>query len=291
MTITRRVLTTAAVLGIVLLSGCSDAHLPLDISTHGKEIDDLFWLITWIVGIAFIATEAILIYCIFKFRTRAGAKAQHTHGHHGLEMTWTIATAVILIVLAFYQLGAWRTAKMPDWNKLRASNPVEIQVLAKQFEWNFRYKDKDGNFTVCAPTGELWLPKDRNVIFELRSADVLHSLFLPNLRFKQDLVPGTRIYQWVQATKTTKERRQELGNDDFDFEIACAELCGYNHYQMRGKIKIVENDEFEAKIKQLSEFGCPDIWDRWDDSRSYTEAAMKARLEESKHHGTEEGGD
>ena len=117
---------------------------------------------------------------------------------------------------------------------------------------------------------------------------------MPHLRFKQDLIPGTEIFQWVQATKTTKEMRVELDDDKFEFEIACAELCGYNHYQMRGKVFIVENDEFEAKLKELAEFDCPEIWDDdgFNKSMSYTKAGLKTRKDKADNpHGDDDHDD
>ncbi|MFQ5504254.1 MAG: cytochrome c oxidase subunit II [Planctomycetota bacterium] len=285
----RAVRDLVSILGLAVLSslsGCAQAKLPVDVSTHGGEIDHLWWLITWITGTAFFATELLLVYCIFKFRHKDGARAAHVHGHLRLELTWTTVTALILATLAVYQISAWRTAKMPDFDQIRRDGALEVQVFAKQFEWNFRYKDKEGEFTIASPPGELAIPVNRDIIFEMRSADVLHSLFMPQLRFKQDLVPGTRIFQWVKATRTTKQQREMLKDPDFKFEIACAELCGPNHRQMQGIVHILDQADFDARLAEWSRFAPPEIWEdgNWDEKGlSYSDLALKKRKAKADH--------
>jgi cytochrome c oxidase subunit 2 len=144
-----------------------------------------------------------------------------------------------------------------------------VQVMAKQFEWRFRYAGPDGKFATdddVTTTNFLHVPVDTNVTVLLRSQDVIHSFFLPNLRLKQDTVPGLTIAQWFRALKTTDAARKEraalgdAGADKFEFEIACAELCGIGHTTMRGFLRVHEKDAFFKWIDgqyagEIREFG------------------------------------
>lgn len=257
----------------LLLSGAGPARadgwsLPENISTTGGEIDHMFWLIFWITTATFFITMGVLVYSVAKFRYKEGQKAQFIHGSHKLELAWTLVPAGILLFLALYQTKTWAKIKMdpPD-----ATDAVQVRVFAKQFEWNFRYAGADGEFDteddICT-INDLYVPENRDVILTMRSLDVIHSLFLPYLRFKQDLMPGMTIDAWFQATKTTEQARSERGNEKFNFEIACTELCGLGHHEMRGKNIILSEAAFqdwiEQKSKEALELDKPEIWDSWD---------------------------
>jgi cytochrome c oxidase subunit 2 len=247
-----------------------DLNLPENISAYGGEIDHLYYLILWITGITFILTEGLLLYAILRFRHKPGCKAVYTHGHHKLEMIWTIVPGLILLFLAVYQVKTWARVKMdiPE-----GADPVRVRVFAKQFEWNFGYPGLDGTFDTKDDTysiGVLTIPVDRPVVLRMRSLDVIHSLFMPHLRFKQDLMPGMDITGWTQATKTTAQGRQERGDPKFDYEIACAELCGIQHHAMRARVKIEDPAGYENWLKEenISWTGeaKPELWTRWEES-------------------------
>ncbi len=239
---------------------------PEDIGTYGKDIDSLYVVIMWLTTITFFLTEGLLFWFLFRFRAKPGAKAVYTHGNHRLELIWTILPGLILFWLAIYQMGTWRSIKIvrPDMK-----SGLVVQVMAKQFEWRFRYAGPDGKFATeddVTTTNFLHVPVDTNVTVLLRSQDVLHSFFLPNLRLKQDTVPGLTIPQWFRAMKTTDAARKEraalgdAGADKFEFEIACAELCGIGHTTMRGFLRVHEKDAFFKWIDgqyagEVREFG------------------------------------
>ena len=239
---------------------------PDNIGTYGGEIDSLYRVILWIVLATFVLTEGLLFFFIFKYRAKPGGKAIYTHGNHRLEMIWTLIPGAILFWLALYQMGTWKDIKI---QKPDPAKGLVVQVLARQFEWAFRYAGPDGKFNtnddITAPV--LNVPVDTNVTVLLRSQDVLHSFFLPHLRLKQDTVPGLTISQWfnVKPGNTTDEeraRRKALGkrSDDFDFEIACAELCGIGHTKMRGVLKVHSKEGFwkwldGAYVGEVMEYG------------------------------------
>lgn len=213
--------------------------LPHDASEHGRTIDSLFMFILVLTGVVFIATEFTLFYFVWKYDARNRAKPSvFTHGSHSLEVVWTILPAVTLLFIAIYQMDAWAAAKMrkPDI-------PVTCEVTGRQFNWDFRYPGPDGALytgdDVVRTDGKLYLPHSEQVLLKITSADVLHSFFLPNLRLKQDVIPGMQQYMWFKAT--------EAGA----FDIVCAELCGWGHYKMKGRVYLMPRAEFNAKLEAM----------------------------------------
>ncbi len=233
---------------------------PESISTYGHEVDSLYAVILWLTVVTFVITEGLLVVFLLKFRAKPGGRATYTHGNHRLEVIWTIVPAVLLFWLALYQVGAWKRIKLELPNRTDA---LIIQVMGRQFEWQFRYAGPDGRFATeddVVQVGEFHVPVNRPVILQLRGYDTLHSFFVPALRLKQDTVPGLTIEQWFEATKTTARSREERNAPTFHYEVACAELCGIGHTTMRALMVVEEEAEFfrwldKAYVADAREFG------------------------------------
>jgi len=225
--------------------------LPESISDEGDAIDNMFWLIFWLTGAVFLASEGALVYFIVKYRAKEGGKALYTHGNHKVEVIWTVIPAVILLGLGVAQVDMWVTAKDPGVAPIDDADAFEVHVLAKQFEWWFRYRGPDNKWNTDDDfvASRLVVPKGRPVIIRLRSIDVIHSLFLPELRFKQDAVPGLTMTGWFRARKAGQ------------WEIACAELCGASHYKMRGEYEIVEPADWSARYAKMLDDAGPVDYD------------------------------
>ena len=151
-------------------------------------------------------------------------------------MVWTIIPAATLLFLAIYQMNAWADVKM----RRPAMSPT-VEVVARQFEWRLRYPGRDGTLGTADDlflVNDLHLPIDEDVLVQLKSMDVLHSFFLPNVRIKQDAVPGMKIPVWFKA--------REAG----EFDIVCAELCGWGHYKMKGRVTFEPRADFEAWLER-----------------------------------------
>ncbi len=214
-----------------------DVWLPKDVSEHGASIDALFYFILALTGVVFIATEGLLFWFLWKYDAskRQGA-ATYIHGSHTLEVVWTIIPAATLLFLAIYQMNAWADVKM----RRPAMQPT-VEVVARQFEWRLRYPGRDG---VLGTTDDLFLvndlhlPIDEDVLIQLKSMDVLHSFFLPHVRIKQDAVPGMKIPVWFKA------------REEGEFDIVCAELCGWGHYKMKGRVTYETRPKFEAWLER-----------------------------------------
>ena len=231
---------------------------PESISEHGGAVDRQFMITILVVGIAFAAAQIGLGWVVWKYRDSAAAtRATYSHGNNRLEVVWTVVTAVIFISLAVMGQRVWAALH------LHAAPPgsYTVEVVAQQFSWNFHYHGKDNVFGRTDPkliddsalnyvglddtdpnakddavVSTLVVPVNRPIELILKSKDVTHSFFVPQLRFKQDLVPGMAIPVHFTVNKTGK------------YELACAELCGMNHYKMKSYMLVLPEDEFNELV-------------------------------------------
>jgi cytochrome c oxidase subunit 2 len=237
--------------GVFLYGASSSVNiwLPRDVSESGYKIDDLFMFILWLTGVVFLATEGALFWFLWKYNAQSNpAPVKFTHGSHNLEIVWTILPAVTLLFIAIVQMNAWADAKIRNppaflANGERDPNVTEIEVQARQFEWRLRYPGKDGKL---GTPDDLWsvndihVPVGKTVLVQLKSQDVLHSFFLPNLRVKQDAVPGMRIPVWFKP--------MEIGH----WDLPCAELCGWGHYKMKGRLTVESDEDYQKWLDDLT---------------------------------------
>src|SRR3972149_974347 len=210
--------------------------LPENVSTYGGDIDFLFRVIDWITTITFILVAVALVTFLVKYRHREGRRATYTHGNTTLEVIWTIVPAVILVVLFLMSQGTWAKIKIQA-----PPSDVVVEVMGKQFNWEVTYPGPDGKFGTADDykiDNEVHVPVNKNVRVILKSREVIHSFFLPQLRLKQDTVPGREIGAWFNPTKPGK------------YEIPCAELCGFGHSGMRGWLFVHTPEEYGEWMKE-----------------------------------------
>lgn len=273
-------------------------------SAHGKVLDDMFKVTLFLTGIVFVITQILLFYFAFKYRARKGGKALFIPHNDKLEVFWTIIPAVVMTFLVVGGLDAWNevmsdvkegddyieieaTGFQFGWN-LRYPGP-DGQLGAKNFRLisgsnpiGQDWKDEK-NLDDFHP-GEVVLPKGRKVRVRITSQDVLHNFYLPHFRVKMDAVPGMPTYFIFTPTKTTEEFRQELSNypefnvpadpkdpaskmlwEVFDYELACAELCGRSHFSMRRLVRIVEPEEYDVWAAQQQSYYFSNVRGKEDD--------------------------
>ena len=214
--------------------------MPESISTFGPPTDALFWAIVWICGIWFIVAELVLFSFMFMFRSRPGVRAQAVDGTTIKSLRWIFVPVAVILVLDFYI--DLRSA--PLWSQMKQELPesdLTVRVIAKQFAWGFLYPGPDGKFDTdddFDSGGGFHVPVGKPVRFELTGTDVLHSFFVPNLRLKQDVVPGRKVPGWFHATKTG------------EYPIICAEICGSLHWIMRSKLIVHEAAAFDEWLAE-----------------------------------------
>lgn len=229
---------------------------PTAITDHAAALDRQFLITIIVVGIAFTAAQVGLGYMVWKYREDAArSRAVYTHGSSRLEVIWTVVTAIIFIGLAVMGQSVWASLRFND----APPGSYQVEVVSQQFQWNFHYPGTDKVFGRTDPNliddsslnfigldeadpnakddavhSVLAIPAGRPVELMLRSKDVIHNIWVPQLRFKQDLVPGMVIR--VHFTANTPGK----------YELACAELCGQLHFKMKSYLLVLPDDELGA---------------------------------------------
>ena len=213
---------------------------PENVSSFGGDIDSLFYLIFYVTGVWFLLTEGLIVYFLIRYRRREGRRAAYVHGNTLKQAAWILVPGLIVLLLDLWI--DFRGAEV--WAKIKGRMPpsdLRIQVTAKQFNWEILYPGPDGKFGTADDLqleNEMHVPVNKVVRVTLKSKDVIHSFFLPNLRLKQDAVPGREIEGWFQATKPGR------------YEMPCAELCGFGHSGMNGWLHVHPADEYQKWVKE-----------------------------------------
>lgn len=248
-----------------------DMFLPVSASEHGVWVDKMINVTFFFTGIVFLITQVLLFAFVFLYRFKRGRKAAYLPENHNVEIVWTVVPAIVLFILVGMGLKNWFKIFKPA-----PTEAIVIEATAQQFRWTIRYPGADKtlgprDFTLVNSSNELgvnWndetshddfiaqdivLPVNKAVLVKIGSLDVLHNFYLPHFRLKMDAVPGIPTKFWFRPTITTDSMRVIVNDPNFDYELACAELCGSAHYNMRKVVKIVKEDEYEEwKAKQSS---------------------------------------
>ncbi len=202
--------------------------LPESASEQMDRIAFVYWFATIMCIAIFSLVVAVLVYSLWAFRASPydESDGEHIHGHSGLEVVWTVVPFVLVVALGV--VSSFVVAKNNN-----ATDPLHVKVFAQQFAWKFEYPDNGG-----IKTSELTLPVDRDVKFELVSADVIHSFWVPAMGQKQDLVPGDPMELVITPTR--------IG----DFPLICTELCGLGHATMRAPVHVLSQADFASWVDE-----------------------------------------
>ena len=254
--------------------------LPALASAHGGQIDGLIGWMHVFMLILFVGWGVFFVYCLIRFRRSRNPVANYTGVTSNASKYSEIGVAVVEAILLFgFSIPLWaaRVDRMPPEHEA-----LVVHVTGEQFAWNIHYPGPDGKFgrtdislldLQSNPLGldrndpaakddvttlnQLYLPVNKPIIVRLRSKDVIHSFGVPEFRVKQDAVPGLTIPIWFVPNVTTADMRSRTGNSEFQYEIACAQLCGIGHARMRGFVTVVSAEEFQKwfdeKMKEQSE--------------------------------------
>jgi cytochrome c oxidase subunit 2 len=216
-------------------------------SSYGQMFDDLFRLITILISVAFAIVLILLIVTVLRDRDRPGHKAIYDHGSslHDKRFTAIVSVTVFLVLDAWVLVVAMTDLREGFWNIPLPDAPdvLRVEVLAQQWSWNIRTPGVDGVFGTpddIVSINELTVPQDRPVVLNVSSKDVIHSFYLPDMRLKRDANPGAINQAWFEPIKSG------------DFDLLCAELCGYAHYQMHGKLHVLPREQYAAWEKEAS---------------------------------------
>tara|TARA_Y100001970_G_scaffold44170_1_gene55157 strand:- start:1039 stop:1878 length:840 start_codon:yes stop_codon:yes gene_type:complete len=255
---------------------------PVNASTHGLIIDHMNGWIHWLMLLLFIGWGIFFIITIYKFGIKKeNEKADYDgiQSHYSTYAEYGVILFEVFLLIAF-AVPVWSMVKtnIPDIN----DETIEVRVIAQQFAWNIHYPGADGKFGTTSldlvdeeinPIGldrsstygaddivtinQMHIPVNKNIIVYLSSKDVIHSFSLPEMRVKQDAVPGYTVPVFFNATMTSDEFLEEIkgsAREGKGFEIACAQLCGNSHYRMKGYLTVETKDEFNAWLEEEAEY-------------------------------------
>jgi cytochrome c oxidase subunit II len=203
--------------------------LPTSASEEFDRIQDIYWFATVMSIVIFALVAAVVVYSVWKWRVPPDddAEGPPIHGHTGLEIVWTAVPAILVIALGVV------SAFVLSENGEARDDALQVKAIGQQFAWKFEYPEH-GEFS----SGELVLPVGRQAHFTMEAVDVLHSFWVPNFGQKMDAVPG--IETEINVTPT------RVG----EYEVVCAELCGFGHATMRAKARVVSQAEFDQWIEE-----------------------------------------
>jgi len=240
----RRLASYALVAAIAVAAvACNEAHPNSTLTPHsdlGREIDFLWDRLLLLGTIVFVLVEAVLIYVVFRYRRRENqGTPPQTHGSTKLEIAWTLLPAVILVFIA---VPTVRTIFVTQAQA--APGSLNIDVTGHQWWWEFRYPEYG-----VTTANEIYLPAGRTVNFRLRSADVIHSFWTPELGGKRDVVTNRTNYIWYTPDSSTASNV---------WNGFCVEYCGSSHANMRFRVFTVSQSDFDSWVagqKMPARFG------------------------------------
>lgn len=247
---------------LLVLIGCCYLFLaqpywfPAGASSQSAPFDHQFRIALWVLGAMFVAGHVVLAFVLSK---RPAAAGNVSRGSWRFEVAWTLGIAAVFFWFNISGERLWSSMMLPE----NAARQIRVEVTGAQFQWYFRYPGADGVYgrtdaqkfaradegnplgiDPSDPAGRddilstsMVVPVGHPVQLLLRAQDVIHSLFIPAMRFKQDTVPGMEIRSHFTPTQVGV------------YEIACAELCGIGHYRMRAVVRVVSEEEFEKWMK------------------------------------------
>ncbi|HRI00287.1 MAG TPA: OmpA family protein [Saprospiraceae bacterium] len=285
-------------------------------SEHGSKIDSMFNVTLVFTGIVFVICHIALFWFAYKFRYKSGGKASFLPHDNRLEVIWTAVPALTMTILVVQGLVTWNkimndVSEGDDYMEIEATGwqfawnlrypGADGKLGVKDFrlikpgenelgqDWHDDRNHDDFN------SDELVLPKGKKIRVRITARDVLHNFYLPHFRVKMDAVPGIPTYFIFTPIKTTEEYRQELRKypeynipsdpadpnsepkwKTFNYELACAELCGKGHYSMRRLVKIVSQSEYDSWVKTQKSHYLTNI--RNTDADPYKGKPIKAEL-------------
>lgn len=240
-------------------------------TVHGERIDFMFKITLIITTIVFVITHILLFGFSFRYAGSEKRKAYFYPHNNAIERLWTIVPAIALTVLVLLGFFTWRgITNVSEADQKKALN---IEVTGEQFKWTIRYAGADNqtglkNYKLITPTnnlgidfrdqkswddrlaGDIVLPVNRPVRFNIGAKDVLHSFYIPEFRVQMNAVPGMPTYFQFTPRFTTDEMREKTNNPTYDYILLCAKICGSGHYNMQVKVKVVSEKEYQEWLSK-----------------------------------------
>jgi cytochrome c oxidase subunit II len=166
-----------------------------------------------------------MLYFVYRYNKRRSPKSEHIEGNVTLEIVWTIIPVILVTIMFIYGWTNWKAMKSPP------KNTFNIKSTARMWSWSFKYPNGK-------VTDTLYVPQNKAIKVDLTSVDVIHSLYIPAFRLKQDVVPGNSNFMWF------------IGEREGTYNIFCAEYCGLRHAYMTSAVVVMPQTAFDKWYKQ-----------------------------------------
>jgi cytochrome c oxidase subunit 2 len=198
-------------------------------SPNARHINSAYYLVFGFTAAIFVIVEVALVVFVWKYRSRGrprDVEGVQVHGNTRLELIWTALPAVILCIIGLYVF--WQLPKITDVPAANASDRLNITVEGHQYYWQFDYPNG------ARSIGDLHVPAGKVVYLTIRSPDVAHSWWIPQLGGKTDAIPGKTNHMWFNANRAGTYLGQ------------CAEFCGLYHEAMRARVIATSEAEYQS---------------------------------------------
>jgi cytochrome c oxidase subunit 2 len=220
--------------------------LPRDASEYGHHIDWLIQVTAVFTGLLFVIMVIWMVWACLKHDEKHVAEYDHGESKHSMKTALGLSAVIFFVVDGNLFYNSTTDTFRTFWNHGSVENnpqAIKIEVNAHQWAWDARYAGPDGKFNTqddIVTLNDIRVPVGVPVLFQLASPDVIHSFYLPNMRIKQDAMPGMINRLWFQA------------KDTGEFDIACAQHCGVHHYKMKGMLTVLTPEEFKVWAAEQS---------------------------------------
>lgn len=235
----RPLLAVSFFIALLALAGCAGPQATqttvIANGDHAQRILELLVPIAWMALAVFVVVEGILVYTVWRFRSRSNAIPAQIHGNTQIEILWTIAPALIVLVIAVL---TFRTQAATAELTLNPQNAVEVTAVGHQWWFEFRYPGQGQGGEDLVTASDLYIPVGRPVRITLQSVDVIHNFWVPRLAGKTYMIPGKTNYLAFTAFEPGIYR------------AVCAEFCGESHALMRFRVIALPENEFQSWLAQ-----------------------------------------
>ena len=204
------------------------------ISNTASKVDSAFLFIVCSSVVLLVLVTFFMVFFVIRYSRKRHPHAEQIEGNVLLEIIWTVVPT--LLVLVMFYVG-WSNF---SYIRNEPDNAMLVKLTGMQWSWQFEYKNGKQSDVLNVPLG-------KPVKLILTSADVIHSLYIPAFRIKEDAVPGLKTHLWFKAN--------ELGS----YDIFCTEYCGTGHSHMRSKVVVMADNEFDKWYEAAEAGGEKDI--------------------------------
>ena len=208
--------------------------VPQEASNFVAGVDLAFMVILGVSAFFLIGLTILMIVFIYKYRKDRHPKAIQNEGNNRLEMIWTAVPLILVLVMFYFGWMGWRPMKNPP------DEAMHVKAIARMWQFTFEYENGK-------TTDTLYVPINEPVILDLVALDVLHSLYIPAFRVKEDMVPGQEKVMWF------------IPGTEGEFDLFCTEYCGLEHSYMFTGVKVMPKTDFDAWLTDTTAVAGPEV--------------------------------